>query len=146
VGKMQSDRRRGVGKIQDLDERTVRSQLALAYMVPYNMMGSRQKIRHGADRFPHELNIVEQSYADRDAVRIHGIPVEIPRGFSMPLFEHVLPIVGARATWMHPGLCWHRLRVLPPVSQTASTPRGTTCWLATVMGRLEREIRGFTQR
>jgi hypothetical protein len=93
-GKAQSDRRRGARKIEEVNERTGQSQLTLTYLVAHNLMQSRQKTGAGADKFWQELNAMEQSYADREALRIQRIPVDVARRLVMPLFEPVLPTVG----------------------------------------------------
>ena len=95
AARAQGDRRRGARKIEELNERVGRSQLILAYLAAHNLMRNRKKTGLGVDKFWQELNAMEQSYKDRDVIRIRGVSADIGRRLEMPLFRPVLPTVGA---------------------------------------------------
>lgn len=144
--KIRSDRRRGVQKIEELNERTGRSQLVLDYLAAYHLLRDRQKFGQDTDRFWQELASMERSYAKRNVLRISGIPLSIARRLETPLFEAVLPGVGEEGYVDAP-------RLLLTCAFDAAARVGDSLHkkkdelaVSALMGRLEREIRTLLQR
>ncbi len=100
----EADRRRGAKKIESLNERVGRSQRILACLVVRNLMRGRQKTGSGATNFWQELQAMEQAYAERPFLRIHGVPADLGRRLAMPLFAPELPTVGAEGYVDAPGV------------------------------------------
>ena len=144
VAKSQWDRRRGAERVEALNERVGRSQILLAYLVAYHLMRSRQKVGQGADRFWHELHAMEQGYADREMVRVKGIPAAVARGLEMPLFDPVLPTVGEEGYIDAPRLLL--ASALDAAARLADSlhVKKDDLSVADVMKRIEREIRTLT--
>ena len=117
----------------------------LAYLVAYNLMRSRQKVRQGADRFWQELISMEKSYAERDELRVHGMRTDTAGHLVAPLFEPVLPTVGNEGYIDAP-------RTLLTSAFDAAARVGDSIHMKkdellvdNVMARLEREIKALSK-
>jgi len=139
--KARADRRHGVKRVEEENGKAARSQLALACLTAYGLMRSRQKLSQGADNFWQELTAMEQSYADRDILRINGIPAAIGRRLTMPLWEPQLPTVGEESYMDAPRI------LLQSAFDTAARigdsfhVKRDDLDVNDVLGRLERELR-----
>jgi hypothetical protein len=94
LARLRSERLKGVGKIEVLNEQSGRGQLVLAYLVAHRLMQARRTGGSGTDRFWHELTSMENTFADRDLIRVKHIPVKTVRQFPGGLFETTLPNIG----------------------------------------------------
>jgi hypothetical protein len=94
LARRRSERIKGVGRIETLNEQTARGHLLLTYLVAQRSMQGRRRTGSGADLFWHELANLENADADRPSIRIKPIPVKLIRRFPAGRFETVLLNVG----------------------------------------------------
>ena len=145
LAKTESDRRLGAQKIEARNAKVARSQLVLAYLIARNLMQSRQKTGAGAEKFWQELHAIEQAYADREMLRIKGIPADLGRRLVMPLFEPVIPAVGADGYLDAPELLLRSAYDAAAVVGDSFHKKKDELMAAEVIDRLARHIQGLAQ-
>jgi hypothetical protein len=126
-----------------LNEDAGRSQLVLAYLIAHNLMRGRQKMGTGADRFWQELSAMDNSFAEREVLRIKHLPVDIARHLTMPLFDPTLPTVGEHGYVDAPQMLIRS--ALDAAARVADSlhVKKDELMVTDVMGRLEREVRSL---
>ena len=140
LARRRSERIKGVGRIETLNEQTARGHLLLTYLVAQRSMQGRRRTGSGADLFWHELANLENAYADRPSIRVKPIPAKLIRRFPAGLFETVLPNVGEDGYVDAPHILLDC--AFDAAARLADSLRVKKDELSTddMIGRLEREI------
>jgi hypothetical protein len=143
LARRRSERIKGVGRMEALNEQTARGHLLLTYLVAQRSMQGRRRTGSGADLFWHELANLENADADRPSIRVKPIPVKLIRRFPAGLFETVLPNVGEDGYVDAPRILLDC--AFDAAARLADSLRVKKDELSTddMIGRLEREIGKF---